>query len=127
MQTSAMEVARAVMLSNLGEPTELPLFSHLDPAAIAMAMCGITAACFKSGGDPQQALVDARMMVDAPEAVAVTAAMIDGGEDVLSQAAEICSEKNDDQDLLLQAFQLGKLVQLFSDVDQMREALKRLD
>lgn len=127
MQTTPMEVARAVMLSNLGEPTDLPAFSHLDPAAIAMAVCGITAACFKSGDDPQQALVDARMMVDAPEAVAVTAAMIDGGEDVLSQAAEICSEKNDDQDLLLQAFQLGKLVQLFSDVERMRDALKRLD
>jgi hypothetical protein len=127
MQTSAMAVARAVMLTNLGEPTELPQFSELDPAEIAMAICGIIAACFRSSDDPEQALADARMMIDAPDAIAVCAAMVDGGEDVLVEAAAMCSDKNDDQDLLLQTFQLGKVSQLFADTEHMVSALKRLD
>ena len=115
------------MLTNLGEPTELPQFSELDPAEIAMAICGIIAACFRSSDDPEQALADARMMIDAPDAIAVCAAMVDGGEDVLVEAAAMCSDKNDDQDLLLQTFQLGKVSQLFADTEHMVSALKRLD
>lgn len=126
MTSPAMAIAKAVMLTNLGEPTALPPFAQVNPAEVSMATAGIIAACVRSSDEPEEALWEARQVVDAPIAVAVVAAMLDGGEDVLEQASRLCSEMGDDRRLLMEMFALGRTVRLFADVDHMLRALRNL-
>jgi hypothetical protein len=121
-----MAIAKAVMLTNLGEPTALPAFADVNPAEVAMATAGIIAACVRSSTDASQALWEARQMVDAPVAVAVVAAMLDGGNDVLEQASLICSDLGDDRKLLMEMFALGRTTRLFADTEHMLRALHNL-
>ncbi len=126
MTSPAMAIAKAVMLTNLGEPTALPAFSGVNPAEVAMATAGIIAACVRSSNDAHAALWEARQMVDAPVAVAVVAAMLDGGSDVLEEASLMCSELANDRKLLMEMFALGRTVRLFADIDHMLRALHNL-
>ncbi len=122
----SVKIARAIMLTHLGQATSVPKFTSVPAAEIAMAMAGMVAACFNSSEDPEDSLWQARLMVDAPVPVAVVAAMLDGGEDVLEEAAQMCADLGDDRALLVQMIALGRASTLFCDTDEMVEALSRL-
>lgn len=122
----SIEVARAIMLTHLGAVTAVPAHVGVDAAEIAMALCGMTAAAFRTNDDAHQALWEARQMIDAPIAVAVVAAMLDGGQDVLEAASEVCSENGDDRHILVESIALARVATVFCDVEYMIEALGRM-
>ncbi len=124
---SSVKIARAIMLTHLGKVTRVPEFESVPAAEIAMALAGMVAACFNNAPESQDALWQARLMVDAPVPVAVVAAMLDGGDDVLEQAAEMCSEFGNDRMLLVQMIALGRVATLFCDAEEMVTAISRVE
>jgi hypothetical protein len=122
----SVEIAKAIMLTHLGSVTAVPPYSDVAAAEIAMALCGMSAAAFRTNDDPEQAVCEARMMIDAPVAIAVVVAMLDGGEDVLEAASEVCSENGNDRRILVESIALARVATVFCDVDYMIEALERL-